>query len=107
MERGLPEGHVAAVEDGGDLVAESLLSEGVGLGVDPIRISEFGHGGDESGQCGVIPYGDGVVDGAVRVVLGLYRRKRRRCSRGGPRHREQNQKCVLCSVGSGVSFGLV
>jgi hypothetical protein len=38
------------VEDRRDLVAESLLSEGVGLGVDPIRISKFGHGGDESGQ---------------------------------------------------------
>jgi len=76
--------------------------------VDPIRISEFGHGGDESGQCGVIPYSDGVVDGAVRVVLGLYRRKRRRCGRGGPRHCEENQKMrAMLSGDRGVGFGLV
>jgi len=42
---------------------------GVELGVVPIQISEFEHGGNESGQCGVIPYDDSVVDEAVRVVL--------------------------------------
>jgi hypothetical protein len=59
----------------------------------------------------VIPYSDNVVDGTVGVVLGRYRRKRCRCDRGGPRHCEQNRKCVLCSAGTGerssglVSFG--
>lgn len=80
MERGLSVGHVAAVGGEGDLITELLLSEG---------------------QCGVVPYNDDVVNGTAGVILGPYRRKRRRCDRGGPRHCEQNHKCMLCSVGAG------
>ena len=50
VERSLPDRNITAVEDGGDLVGEFFLSDGVGLGADSGRVAEFGEGGNKSGE---------------------------------------------------------
>jgi hypothetical protein len=63
VERGVPTGHVAAVERRGD-------------GEDARWVGERGQAGEDGGQAGGIPHRDTVMRGAVRVVGGTDRRRR-------------------------------
>lgn len=75
VEWGFAVGVVAAVEGEGDFVGDSFLGQRVGLGADLGRVGEPGQGGDDAGEGSVIACGDGVVDRAVLVVFGFYRRR--------------------------------
>ncbi|KAF7840621.1 hypothetical protein G2W53_002919 [Senna tora] len=78
VKRSLSVGNVTAVENGGDLVGDLLLSERVRLGVDKSGIGESRERGDDARESGVVGQNDGVVDGTVGVVVGFDGRKRRR-----------------------------
>ena len=65
VEGRLPERDVAAVQDGGDFLPDSVLTERVGLGDDSGRVGNSGKRRNDSGKLCVVANGQRVVNGAV------------------------------------------